>query len=612
VDQREGRPEDDRAVRAITGSRQYADAVAALAEKTGRPPAQIRAEAVAALDELSSQIDAQATRAWDRMGRWLTRSYVVDADASGLPDLRELSRKHSLVFLPNHRSYLDPLVLRAALSGHGFPPNHVLGGINLALWPLSELGRRAGLIFIRRTTRDDPVYPAMLRLYLGYLLRRRANLEWYFEGGRTRTGKLRPPRMGVLKWLVDAYRANEAEALDVVLVPVAIVYDQQHEVSALSVEESGGTKAPESLAWVVRFARAQSRRRGRAHVRFGPPLSLRGALEEATARAGSADSEEVVPRVAFEVAHRINAATPITPAALVAFGLLDNDGRAMTLEETLGILEPLLAYVRKRRLPLTADVDLGRPEGLRRALRTLVREGVVEEYDGGLEPVYSIAPGRAHEAGFYRNTVTHYFITRAIAEVAAVQASERDDTDVTRATWVYALALRDLLKYEFFFATKREYDAELRAEVTLARPDWEAGDLTPAGLAAALRGSDLLLAHRVVGPFLESYQVVADRLATREPAAPLDEDALITESLGVARQRWLQQALHSPESISKDLMRNAVKLADNRGLLGPGGEELRAARAEFAAELGEAVRAVGVVRRIALADLHARVDGEPS
>jgi glycerol-3-phosphate O-acyltransferase len=196
--------------------------------------------------------------------------------------------------------------------------------------------------------------------------------------------------------------------------------------------------------------------------------------------------------------------------------------------------------------------------------------------------------------------------------VAAVQASERDDTDVTRATWVYALALRDLLKYEFFFATKREYDADLRAEVALARPDWEEGDLTPAGLAAALRGSDLLLAHRVVGPFLESYQVVADRLATREPAAPLDEDALITESLGVARQRWLQQALHSPESISKDLMRNAVKLADNRGLLGPGGEELRAARAEFAAELGEAVRAVGVVRRIALADLHARVDGEPS
>ena len=594
----------------MTGSRQFEDLVAELAESTGRAPGDVRADAENCLEELSSQIDPQATQAWDRMGRWLTRSYVVDADTTGLQDLRELDRKHSLVFLPNHRSYLDPLVLRTALAQHGFTPNYVLGGINLALWPLSELGRRAGLIFIRRSTRDDPVYPAMLRLYLGHLLGRRGNLEWYFEGGRTRTGKLRPPRMGVLKWLVDAFRADEASAGDVILVPVAIVYDQQHEVSALSFEEGGGAKTPESLTWVVRFARAQSRRRGRAHVRFGPTLSLRGALEEATERAGSADSADVVPRVAFEVAHRINAATPITPSALVTFGLLDNDGRAMTLEETLSILEPLLTYVRKRRLPLTSDVDLGRPEGLRRALRTLVREGVVDEYEGGLEPVYAIAPGRAHEAGFYRNTVTHYFITRAIAEVAAVQTSEIEDADVTSVTWEHALALRDLLKYEFFFATKREYDEDLRAEVALAAPQWRDGDLSPADLATAVRESELLIAHRVIGPFLESYQVVADRLATREPAAPVDQDALIVESLGVARQRWLQQGLHSPESISKDLMSGAIKLAGNRGLLGPGGEELRTAREGFAAELDAAVRAVAVVRQIALSGLAVTAEGD--
>jgi glycerol-3-phosphate O-acyltransferase len=337
---------DSRAVTSIARSQRYAEAVEELAGKTGRDVEEIRTDAIACLEELASQVDDQATAAWDRMGRWLTRSYDVDADVSDLPALRELDRKHSLVFLPNHRSYLDPLVLRAALAKHGFKPNYVLGGINLALWPLSELGRRAGLIFIRRSTRDDPVYPAMLRLYLGYLLQRHANLEWYFEGGRTRTGKLRPPKMGVLKWLVDAFVANGAQADDVLLVPVAIVYDQQHEVSALSAEESGGKKTPESLAWVVRFARAQGRRRGRAHVRFGPTLSLREALDEAAARAGSGDSSEVVPRVAFEVAHRINNATPITPAALVTFGLLDNDGRAMTLEETLTILEPLLDYVR--------------------------------------------------------------------------------------------------------------------------------------------------------------------------------------------------------------------------------------------------------------------------
>ncbi|MCU0265494.1 MAG: 1-acyl-sn-glycerol-3-phosphate acyltransferase [Actinomycetia bacterium] len=595
------------AVRAIMASAEFERVVADLAARTGRSGTDVRSDAQTCLEEMAAQVGTQATQVWDRFGRWLTRSYTIDADASGLPALRDLGRRHSLVFLPNHRSYLDPLVLRSALAQHGFPPNHILGGINLALWPMSEIAKRSGLVFIRRQSRDDPVYPAMMRMYLGYLLRIHGNLEWYFEGGRTRTGKLRPPRMGVLRYLVDAFLANGSDADDVLLVPVAIVYDQQHEVEAISFEESGGTKTPESIGWLVGFARAQSRRRGRAHIRFGPPVSLREALGEAASRAGSADPTEVVPRVAFEVAHRINAATPITPAALVTFALLDNDDRAMTLAETLDVLEPLLDYVRRRRLPLTSDVDLGRPEGLRRALRTLVTEGVVDEFDGGLEPVYSIARTRQHEAAFYRNTVTHYFINRAITEVAAVQAARDPDADVTSATWTHALALRDLLKYEFFFPTKREFDAQVRAEAALA--GWEDGAFTATELSKAIAASHLLLAHRVVGPFLESYQVVADRLATREPAAPVDQAALVSESLGVARQRWLQQELHSPESISKDLMTGAVKLAGNRGLLGPGGDDLRAARLAFAAELAEAVRAVGTIRDIALHDLGAERRG---
>jgi glycerol-3-phosphate O-acyltransferase len=600
---RHGSEEERRATRAVMESPEFQIAVEDLVARTGRTSEDITGDAKACLDEMTAQVDPQAMQAWDRLGGWLTRSYSVAADETALPGLRELGRTHSLVFLPNHRSYLDPLMLRRVLVRHGFPGNYTLGGINLAMWPMSELGRRSGLIFIRRTTKNDPVYPAMFRLYLGFLLTHHANLEWYFEGGRTRTGKLRPPKMGVLRYLVDAFLANGADADDVYLVPVSIVYDQQAEVEALSQEESGGAKAPESLRWLVRFARAQSRRRGYAHLRFGQPLSLREGLTEAAERAGSEELTAVVPRVAFEVAHRINDATPITPSALVAFGLLDNEGRAMTLTETLGVLEPLLEYIRQRGLPLTSDVDLGRPDGMRRALRTLVSEGVVEEYPGGLEPVYAIARERQHEAGFYRNTVTHYFITRAIVEVAAVQAQNLTTTDVTRALWVRALALRDLLKYEFFFATKREFDVEVRAEAALASPNWSEADLSGADLTSGLRSNRLLLAHRVVGPFLEAYHVVADRLATREPAAPVDRDALIAESLGVARQRWMQQQLHSPESISKDLMSGAVKLADNRGLLGPGDETLRTERQAFAEELAEAVRGVGVVRRIALREL---------
>ncbi|MEZ5115857.1 MAG: 1-acyl-sn-glycerol-3-phosphate acyltransferase [Candidatus Nanopelagicales bacterium] len=588
-----------RAVRTIMASPRFAETVADLADKTGRTPDDIRADAERCLDEMAAQIDDAATDVWDRFGRWLTRSYTVDADTSHLAELRALGRRHSLVFLPNHRSYLDPLVLRSALDQGGFPPNHILGGINLALWPLSTIAKRSGLVFIRRQFRDDPVYPAMLRLYLGFLLHIHANLEWYFEGGRTRTGKLRPPRMGVLRYLVDAFLANGTTENDVFVVPVAIVYDQQHEVGAISYEESGGSKRPESIGWLVKFARAQSRRRGRARVRFGQPLSLREVIDDARERAGSPDPTVVVPRVAFEIAHRINEATPITPSSLVTTALLDNDDKALTLAETLAVLDPFLEYARMRRLPLTSDVDLARPEGLRRALRTLVREGVVDEYDGGLEPVYSINRDRQHEAGFYRNTITHYFVARAITEVAAVTAAEEHAADPAEATWQAALALRDLLKYEFFFSRKREFAEEIRAESEMAKPGWETEPLQPGDLTAGLEHSRILLAHRVIGPFLEAYLVAADRLAAREPAAPVDEDDLVSEALGVARQRWLQGYLHSPESISKDLMKGALKLAGNRDLLRQGGEELRLERQAYAAELRAFVKRVGVIRDLA-------------
>jgi glycerol-3-phosphate O-acyltransferase len=591
----------------IVASPEFAARVVALSAETGRSQKDVEIDARRCLEEMVATVEPRSTEAWDRFGSWLSRSYSIDASADRLQHIRALGLKHSLVFLPNHRSYLDPLVLRRVLVDYGFPPNFVLGGMNLAKWPASMLAKRAGLIFIRRSTRDDPVYPAMMRLYLGCLLKVHANLEWYFEGGRTRTGKLRPPRMGVLRYLIDAFVENCAGPLappgeDVYFIPVSIVYDQQHEVEAISSEDTGGKKTPESLRWLYGFARAQSTRRGQVHVRFGEPLSLLESLADARERAGSDDPVTVVPRVAFDIANRINAATPITPSALITFALLDNEGRALTLGELLDVLEPLLVYVRERHLPLTSDIDLARPDGLRTALGTLQNEGVVEVYDGGLEPVFAVAPDRYHEAAFYRNTLAHWFVYRAIAENALLAAAESGG-DVVDSTWSAALELRDLLKFEFFFPRKREYAEDIRAEVNLARPGWAGEGLDHEGVLRALDQTHLYVSHRIIGPFLEAYLVVASRLAHRDPSLPIDRDALVQECLGIAKQDWLMHRLHSPESISRDLMQGALKLAENRGLLEVGGEHLRTQREAFRDELRAAVERIGVVRRAAMAQI---------
>src|SRR6516165_10278858 len=238
-----------------------------------------------AVDLLSGTLRPLHARAWD-----------VQADTAGLDRLRALNREHALVFLPSHRSYADALVLADVLAKHDFPRNHVLTGDNLRFWPIAPLARRAGIVFIRRSFGHDEIYKLAVREYLGFLLDKRFNLEWYMEGGRSRTGKLRPPRYGLLAYVAEAIARGRAE--DAWLVPVAITYDQLREVSAMAAEQAGAAKKAEGLGWLAAYARGQLSRVGTVYVRFAEPLSLRAALPPGGPDGDSASPDPATPRSA--------------------------------------------------------------------------------------------------------------------------------------------------------------------------------------------------------------------------------------------------------------------------------------------------------------------------
>src|SRR5215469_15451996 len=495
-------------------------------------------------------------------------AWYVQVDSAGLRRLRALNRDQALVFLPSHRSYADSLLLADVLAKHDFPRNHVLGGDNLRFWPLAPLARRAGVVFIRRSFGDDEIYKLAVRDYLGFLLAKRFNLEWYMEGGRSRTGKLRPPRYGALAYVAEAVARGQAK--DACLVPVAITYDQLREVSAMAAEQAGAAKRPEGLGWLAAYARGQLARIGNVYVRFAEPISLRAALPP-DGPDGDEDAWRLaLQKVAFEVAVRINRVTPVTATALVTLALLGVRDRALTLGQVRGVLEPLRDYLAERKLPHSREI-LDTDAGVQRVLGALSQQKVVTIYEGGVEPVYAIERGQHLVAAFYRNSAIHHFVNRAVAELVLLSPpAER---------WDEAMRLRDQLKFEFFFPDKASYRTELRAELERLDPAWE----SVTNGRAVLERSELLVASRVLRSFIDAQLVVAERLAARPPGHPVVESEFLDECGGVGRQMLLQGRLHGPESLSRELFSSAVKLAANLDLTDPGGDGLALRRQEFAA-----------------------------
>jgi glycerol-3-phosphate O-acyltransferase len=263
-------------------------------------------------------------------------------------------------------------------------------------------------------------------------------------------------------------------------------------------------------------------------------------------------------------------------------------------------LANLLADVNRRQLPVTNGAELETEEGVTRVLEGLALNDVVTRFAEGSECVYLISTEQQLSAAYYRNTIIHFFVNPAISELALLHAAESGGADPVADFFRAAMQLRDLLKFDFFFADKEVFRGELRHELAERDPRWEETLRSgPEAIQALVRSFRPFNAHRVLRPFLEGYRVVADLLARQDPAASLDRSKLIAACLGVGRQYHLQRRLHSTASISKVLFEAALRLAENRGLLEPGQPELAQRRANFAAEVRGWLRRIDAIDALA-------------
>ena len=565
------------------------------AETTGRSLENVTKEAQACLKEMAANHSTYALDIMASFGRYLyTRGF--DRQIQCLPqDLKridKLSKQHPVVYLMTHKSHIDGFLLVTLFHELDLPPMHVFGGINMNFLGLGTLARRAGTVFLRRTFTDDEIYKLVFKNYIDYLVEKRFPLLWALEGTRSRTGKLMPPRYGLMNYVVDAYA--RAATTDVVLMPVSIAYDQVPEVADYIAEQKGQRKRPESASWFMQYISGLKNPHGKIHVRFGQGVMLSEVLGDD--REKLQVSQLDIQKLAFMVSVDANNVTPITGTALVTFVLLAQGHKALTLDELGRQLQLLAELVTLLQLPTTEDVDIATLAVLTATLDALAHNGVVSAYKDGLTPIYSIAQDASMAAAYYRNTLVHFFVISAIAELALLAVAEQRAEDPLAALRAEALRLRDVLKFDFFFADKDAFIAQFERELTLRSPDWR---------AAVAQGSERtltllwelkpLLAHGTLRPFLEAYHVAAEALLLEKGSA-FDKKQFIKRCSDLGKQRVLQQRIASEESVSTVYFEPAVKLAQSRGLVDGSGlaasesAELTERRHEFAAEIAELVR----------------------
>lgn len=492
-------------------------------------------------------LEAVLNRLWRRMfGR---------LECIGLERVAATLRQHPIVLVPCHRSHFDYLILSYIFHRNHLSPPHIAAGDNLSFWPLGPIFRGAGAFFIRRSFGDDELYKLVFRSYLTFLIREGYTQEFFIEGTRSRSGKLMPPKLGMLAALVGAFLRGVRR--DLYFVPVSIQYSRVVEEQAYQRELEGGAKEKESLGALVRARSLARQQYGDVQVTFAEPISLAAALGDLREelRDDSPGGRPVeLPRqaeerkrifvedLAFRIQRAINDASTVTDTAIAATVLLGGDAAAMRFRDFLARARTLTSL-----LPVCGAPG-ETPQDFAATRRFLESAGLVRRLAGAPDVIH-VPPERRVSLDFYRNNSLHWFLVPSLlsAELLA-GGSGPDGVEAAVDFWL------DLYRIEFPAPAGADR-AALVARVLGAYRD--AGALGADGVV--VRTHPLLaVTAGVLDACHEPYWLVA-RVLARLESQGASEKTLLERIDSSYAAGFLLGEVRKPEGQSVITLRNALQ-----------------------------------------------------
>lgn len=542
----------------------------------------VRKEADGYLNEIAAGYSHTLVEVGERVLTWIWNNLFdgIDVDRESMQKVKKAARNKTLVYIPCHKSHIDYLILSYILFRNNLFTPFVAAGRNLAFWPLGPIFRRCGAFFIRRTFKGSKFYAEIFSLYVKTMVQLGHNIEFFIEGGRSRTGKMVLPKMGLLAILIQAVEDGFCD--DLVFVPTSICYDRIPEEESYMQEITGGSKVDENIGQLVKARRFLKKRYGRVYVQFAEPLSLQRHLERYRREEGKMRPRErhaMYRDFAYRIINSINQASLVTPHALAASALLWSPQKGVSMAEFNEVSRAFHEYLTLRGVRFSntmRNYDKCMEDTLLDLEKGKLIGKLRDEDDDLEEEVFTMDDGKRLMLEYYKNNIIHFMLPAAFVSTS-VLAQETFQFSLAQVTEDVDF-MTNFFKYEFV------YDNEISTEKLIGGvlENFEAmgwvkqvgGNDEPYQLTSrGLRAANLF--HGLIRNYLEGYWLVLRALKFLQKS-PYNEKDFLKKVLSLGQKGLKLQLIERPEAISKIIFANALKYYVEKGAVNKKQGELQA------------------------------------
>ncbi len=546
------------------------------AEQEGKSLMATHKKAASYIEEIAANYSLNIILIFEKLLTWVFNNIFegLVVDYQGLDRIKEESQKAPVILAPCHKSHLDYLLLSYLMFTNNMPCPHIAAGKNLSFWPLGPIFRGGGAFFLRRTFKGAVLYSRIFAAYIEKLLDEGFNVEFFIEGGRSRTGKLLPPKLGLLSMLIKAYKNGACE--DLIFMPTYVGYDRVLEEDAYLHEIEGGKKSPENLSQLIKARKFLKRKYGKVYIKFNQPFSLSDYLEERDLDLFTMDSEQhmsLCRGIGYKLLNDINKASIVTPHGIVASAVLNISGSSFSRKELMFRVNSYMNMLAISNVELADTLTIDPDLALNHVLSTFVSRKFIELADETDEEItdntrFFVKDNKRPILDYYKNNVICFFIPAAYTAVAIFKTDKfQFSSDDLVDTYHF---LENFFIDEFFFDEEttciEEIHTCIRAFVEdgilVPTPNFEdTYNLTAEGYRKLKGFSEFLR------PFLESYKV-ALMYFEKYPKDKHDTKERIKKMQSKGTNCYKREEIMLKESLSKINYINAANFFMNNGVKG--------------------------------------------